>query len=582
MLAPSLNPQRYLLPNFSIMSSSFKNKFYLCISLVVLAFTGVFAQTENAASLLNDSSVIPAKRQPQQNEFLNNQYNFPAKPRNQWEAGLAIGTLTIGSDVAALFPTFGFQAHIRKSLGYLFSIRLDYLNGTGKGLKWEPAVVNSKNPAWLDNTVPGINGNLPNGKGYNGLYRDASGNVVPMSPTLNGGQSQSVFYNYKTHLQDLSLIGLINFNNIRFHKQKTKVGIYFGGGLGFTAYHTMVNALDASGNNYTSLFNSIIAAQSFGDLTNAQKKAIKKDLRDKMDKTYETEAESGRSSHAGLGKNTLIPTASLIGGISYKLSNRVNIALEDRQTVTKNDLLDGQQWMVVPVGDVAQTKEYDSYNFLSLGINYNVGSKSVQPLWWLNPLDYAYSEINQPKHMKLPKPVLDDTDGDGVTDQLDREPNTPEGCPVDSHGVTKDTDGDAVPDCKDKQLITPTNCQPVDADGVGQCSAPACCDSVMANLETFRINRCPSDYQSINVNNLRLDNNARAILNANAIKLKSRPDCTITISGYAAPDKRKQALAAKKIELVKNYLVEKAGISADRISTNILIAEGSSNTIEFQ
>lgn len=564
------------------MSSSFKSKFFLCIFFVVPAFTGVFAQTEKTASLLNDSSVIPAKRQQQQNEFLNNQYNFPAKPRNQWEAGLAFGTLTIGSDVAALFPTFGFQAHIRKSLGYLFSIRLDYLNGTGKGLRWEPTAVNSKNPAWLDNTVPGIKGNLPNGKGYNGLYRDASGNVVPMSPTLNGGQSQSVFQNYKTHLQDLSLIGILNFNNIRFHKQKTKVGLYIGGGLGFTAYHSMVNALDGNGNNYTNLFNSIIAAQSFGDLTNAQKKAIKKDLRDKMDKTYETEAESGRSSHARLGKNTLIPTVSLIGGISYKLSNRVNIALEDRQTVTKNDLLDGQQWMVAPLGDVAQTKEYDSYNFLSLGINYNVGSKSVQPLWWLNPLDYAYSEINQPKHMKLPKPVLDDTDGDGVTDQLDREPNTPEGCPVDSHGVTKDTDGDGVPDCKDKQLITPTACQPVDADGVGQCPAPSCCDSVMANLEKFRVSRCPSDYQSININNLRLDNNARTILNANAIKLKSRPDCTITITGYAAPDKRKQALAAKKIELVKNYLVEKAGISADRISTNILIAEGSSNTIEFQ
>ena len=58
-----------------------------------------------------------------------------------------------------------------------------------------------------------------------------------------------------------------------------------------------------------------------------------------------------------------------------------------------------------------------------------------RPLWWLNPLDYAYNEINAPRHMKLPKPVLDDADGDGVTDQFDLEPNTPKGCPVDTHGV---------------------------------------------------------------------------------------------------------------------------------------------------
>lgn len=90
----------------------------------------------------------------------------------------------------------------------------------------------------------------------------------------------------------------------------------------------------------------------------------------------------------------------------------------------------------------------------------------------VEPLDYAYSEIRNPRLMRLPKPVLPDTDADGVTDQFDRE-QTPAGCPVDSHGVSLDTDGDGVPDCKDKELITPTYCQPVDADGVGKC--PVAC-----------------------------------------------------------------------------------------------------------
>ena len=64
-------------------------------------------------------------------------------------------------------------------------------------------------------------------------------------------------------------------------------------------------------------------------------------------------------------------------------------------------------------------------------------TKAVEPLYWKNPLEFVYSELNSPKRMKLPKPVLDDADGDGVADQFDRQPNTPSGAPVDSHGVAR-------------------------------------------------------------------------------------------------------------------------------------------------
>ena len=40
-----------------------------------------------------------------------------------------------------------------------------------------------------------------------------------------------------------------------------------------------------------------------------------------------------------------------------------------------------------------QTRDYDTYNFLTVGLNFNLGKKSVEPLYWLNPLDFAYSEI---------------------------------------------------------------------------------------------------------------------------------------------------------------------------------------------
>ena len=194
-----------------------------------------------------------------------------------------------------------------------------------------------------------------------------------------------------------------------------------------------------------------------------------------MDKSYETPAQNQGPRRPKLFGNTFKPSGTVGAGIAFKLSNRVNLAIEDRQTFIKDDLLDGQQWQENPYGDAALTSDFDSYNFATIGLNINLGAKSVEPLWWLNPLDYAYSEIRNPRLMRLPKPVLPDSDGDGITDQFDQE-QTPQGCPVDSHGVTKDTDGDGVPDCKDKELITPTYCQPVDADGIGKCPVP-CPDS---------------------------------------------------------------------------------------------------------
>jgi uncharacterized protein (DUF2141 family) len=49
------------------------------------------------------------------------------------------------------------------------------------------------------------------------------------------------------------------------------------------------------------------------------------------------------------------------------------------------------------------------------------------------------------KLMIMPKPILPDADGDGVTDQFDQETNA-QGCPVDTHGVSRDTDGTVFPE----------------------------------------------------------------------------------------------------------------------------------------
>ncbi|HUS03572.1 MAG TPA: OmpA family protein [Chitinophagaceae bacterium] len=507
-----------------------------------------------------DSSVITPKKMAQQNEFWNNTYSFPAKPRNQWEIGISGGGFSVSGDVPSLNPTLGGSIHIRKALGYVFSMRAQYVYGIAKGLSWFQSYNYRKNPAWSQ---------------YAALIRTNSGQL---QSSIAGRPVEGVFYNYRAKVQDLSLQGIVTFNNIRFHKQKSGLVIYGGLGFGMSVYKTMVNALNASGQPYTAEFATI----PLGSQTHANRKDVLSTLKDIMDDTYETPAQAPGTRRGVLGDNTIRPSGHFIGGVAFKLSKRINLAIEEKYTVIKDDYVDGQIWQEHPEGDAALTPEFDSYNYASIGLNFNLGAKSVEPLWWLNPLDYVYSELNNPRHMKLPKPTFDDADADGVLDQLDKEPNTPAGCPVDTHGVSRDTDGDGVPDCNDKELITPTYCQPVDADGVGNCPLPDCCKNQPGPIPT---EACPiGDLPSISFrgNTSTLTADAKAMLATVASKLKSNAGCNIIITGYPAASKASQALCSKRTQAVRQYLIEKEGISADRITTDCVVGGGDANTIDIK
>jgi hypothetical protein len=567
-------------------------KLTLLFTLCMLVSASIFAQTGANSGYMGggysiyDSSVIPNKKMGQQNEFWNNNYSFPAKPRNMWEVGVKTGFMTVSGDIPTTFftaPNFG--VHIRKSFGYLFSLRLEYVNGVAKGMEWQARENFAKNPAWTNAgyRAPNTIANGPGNTLVNYSYSSPGG--VGVNRSLSVG-TDAVYMNYKTTIQDLSLQGIFTVNNIRFHKQKTGIVLYGGAGVGITAFHVMVNAKNdgqgGSGNgDYTTLFRNVLNKQN--SALYQSRKDIISELKAGMDDTYESEGESEiapTTTRPFLGNNTIKPSGTVLAGVAFKLGNRINLAIEDRWTFVKTDLLDGQRWQESARGDAAMTRDFDSYNFLSIGLNFNLGAKSVQPLYWLNPLDYAYSELNTPKHMKLPKPVLNDGDGDGVIDQMDKEPNTPAGCPVDTHGVTKDTDGDGVPDCKDKQLITPTECQPVDADGIGKCPDPACCKEMKAGPADAPTVSCPTDYPSLKGS---MNGNNKSFLASVATKMKANATCSITMTAYCGTSKSAQKACQNNLEAAKKYLVEKEGISVDRITTTTENASGSNeNTIDIK
>lgn len=534
----------------------------LAVLFCLLTLYG-YSQGMSSSYDVSDSSVIPAKRMPQHTEFMNGTYNFPAKPRNQWEIGVKGGAFTISGDVPAIFPTPGFGLHVRKSFGYVFSMRLEYMYGIGKGLHWRQTENYQKNEAWTAN-------------GYSAPIMTYPGGVAgpgPVIGTTTGGPVEAIFLNYKAKVQDLSLQGLITLNNIRFHKAKTNMNLYAIVGVGGTIYDTKVNAL----NGNTKYDFSGIQQAAYKD-----RKDTKKALKNLLDDSYETPAENQGDRRPKLFGDTFKPSFTTGAGIAFKLSNRINLAIEDRIVIVKDDLLDGQQWQEQPWGDAVLSQDADLYNYATIGLNFNLGKKSVEPLYWLNPLDYAYSEIRNPRLMRIPKPVLPDADGDGVTDQFDQE-QTPAGCPVDSHGVSRDTDGDGVPDCKDKELVTPTHCQPVDADGVGKCPCPdkSCYEGLVAQSDcATKLGALPSVTFRSGSN--ALSDDAKAVLATVASRLRNNPECKVVVVGYCSSSKKEQQLSWDHVNKVITHLVEQEGLSSDRFIFNYGQEGGDCNTVDLR
>jgi len=508
------------------------SKKYLLLAgaMTLLAASSGFAQVTPVYDAL-DSSKIPASRQAQQNNFINHQYDFPAKPRDMWELGFSGGLHLINGTIPAR-PGYGGGVSLRKSLGHTFSIRLEYNGSIDKGLDYRlrPAIYTNSS-AWR--TTADANGGM----------------IVP---------------NYKTQSHQLSLDLMASLSNILFYKAQPKVNWYVFGGYSFGYIDVDVDALNGSGGAYS---------YSGVDFT-GKRKDIHDQLKNLYDGDYEQNAPS-QGNRASIGRkddNQLLRHGADFGtGIAFRISPRFNIGIEEKYTLYFDDYLDGYS--------SPYSNHKDAFSYTSIRLNFNLGNKNkrVEPLWWVNPLNYAYNELSSPRHMKLPTPVLPDADGDGVTDQFDREPNTPAGAPVDVHGVAKDTDGDGVPDYKDKQLITPTYCQPVDADGIGKCPDPECCK----NIKTSSCNTLVLPSVAFKGSSTKISSDNEAILSSVANTLRSNPECNVLVTGHAGAKGKKGGvdLSSRRVDAVIDYLADKQGIDRGRfIKQN---TPGESSTVDL-
>ena len=507
------------------------SKKYMFILGIISLFSSVaYSQRSDAGYDWRDSSKISTKLMPQQSEFLNNQYPYPARPRDQWELGLSGGASFIIGDISPR-PGFGAGLSIRKALNHTFSVRAGYIGSINYGLDYRlrdlPFTTNSPQDPWR-------------------AHYPANSSIVA---------------NYKNKIHQGNIEMIASLFNTSYYRGNPKNDGYVFAGYSFLSMDVDVNALNAQGGLYN--YSGI-------DFT-AKRKDIRTKLKDlyndgNKDTEYESNAGVLNGNRANVnvtdkyGKQVQRHAISGGAGYSRKLSDKVNIGIEQRFTFAFDDNLDAT---------AVTRSSNDLLSFTSLHMNINMGNKSkrVQPLWWLNPNNFIYNELNSPQHMKIPTPVLPDADGDGVTDQFDMEPNTPQGAPVDVRGVSKDTDGDGVPDYKDKELLTSQKCFPVDADGVGTCPEPACCTELRDAMKNWKpagdcaIGNLPSVQFR---NRASLTKDAQAVLASAAAQIKANPTCKIRVTGYGASSKSAQQLSWDRVNAVIKYLVEKQGIGEDR------------------
>lgn len=271
--------------------------------------------------------------------------------------------------------------------------------------------------------------------------------------------------------------------------------------------------------------------------------------------------------HGGAGIGTVNPEENtfnefsddvytLIFGVTpqVKLGNRVALVadistvLNGRQSVS----FDGASLDAYPYG------ANGTWWTGTLGLNVYLGKATDHADWYIAADKYATKEELATQINGI-KDMLKDSDGDGVPDYLDKEPNTPVGARVNSSGTTLDSDGDGTPDHVDKCPFQPG---PASQGG---------CPVEEIREETDYLKKAINDGY-VNVY-YAFDSSKPLGYSVSAAQyvanfLKRNPGVNVEVKGYAdelGPEDYNIKLSESRAKAVYNLLIA-SGIDASRLS----------------
>lgn len=436
---------------------NFFTKTALGMCVVFLTSSSINAQVSVNAT---DDGLIRKKDQAQHAEWKEGKNQFPGRPRDMWQIGIGGGSFIIGGDVK---PQFGWGAslHVRKSIGYVFSLKAEYMFGQARGLNYQASTAGAHPNIFPFPLTPTGNPNI----------------VVKPGLYTTGNAFYANYFVPQYH--SLSLQTVYNLNNIKFHRKNNKWSLNLIVGLGANLYQTKINALNSNDAAYNSGTTNMSTVSAGLDATNiADRKTLRDRVKAILDDSYETLAQQNSKNifHVGKDEKRMVvnPYVSLGLSLEFLITSRISIALEHQAFISDDDYIDGKSRKE----NGANTSNIDIPHYTSLRLNFHIGKKSkrIQPLWFVNPLVYPMQDVADLKE-KLDDDWFKDSDDDGVPDALDQEPDTPPDTEVDSKGRTLDSDGDGVPNSSDKEPFSPPG-YPTDEDGIANVPKPITADDV--------------------------------------------------------------------------------------------------------
>jgi OOP family OmpA-OmpF porin len=210
---------------------------------------------------------------------------------------------------------------------------------------------------------------------------------------------------------------------------------------------------------------------------------------------------------------------------------------------------------------------WSSQNTTNCDINPNIGSVKPQGSMTISPAaDTSYTlsctgqggstSSNASLTVIQPAPIVLDSDGDGVPDDLDKCPNTPAGVKVDKDGCPIDSDKDGVADYLDKCPDTPSGVK-VDANGCPFPTDKAC--------ESFKLVDITFDFNKTDIKPEFIDE-----LQKVGDFLKKNSTSTAVMDGhtdYVGTAAYNMKLSERRADSVRSYIVNTFGIAVERIST---------------
>jgi OOP family OmpA-OmpF porin len=228
-----------------------------------------------------------------------------------------------------------------------------------------------------------------------GLQLDAHGGKVAGNNNSYTTGSNNGVRNFSTNFYTATLSGVVNVATVDYLRRKNAINFFLTAGAGLSWYNPTVVFAD----------NSVL-------------------------KYHNTDG----STH--YVKEFIIPVGA---GVKFRLTDAVALNFGYTENFIDGDNFDGNK-------KGYPTKDRYSYGYG--GLEFTLGSKSKANLDWVNPVAMMYDELYDEALRKevaalktrvgnVESAVNDlkkDSDGDGVSDQFDKCPNTPAGTVVDGAG----------------------------------------------------------------------------------------------------------------------------------------------------